>query len=109
MFESIAAHRQASFFQEAVGEGEAPGYGAAVRRPVWLGAVRAELHGGAVASTLQLLRQLLLMTCNARLFNAPGSPVHEAARLLDDVVRRECEPLLVVELLRKRVRRRETE
>jgi hypothetical protein len=105
VFESIAGHRQAGPFQEAVGEAEAPGYAAAVRRPMWLAAVRAELHSGAVASTPQLLRQLLLMTCNARLFNAPGSPVHEAAKALDDVIRRECEPLLIVELLRKRMRR----
>lgn len=104
VFESIAGHRQAGPFQEAVGEAEVPGYAAAVRQPVWLGAVRAELHGGTLSSTPQLLRQMLLMTCNARLFNAPGSPVHEAARALDDAVRRECEPLLVLELLRKRAR-----
>ncbi len=104
VFESIADHRVAGDFQDPVTEAVAPGYVAAVKCPVCLESIRSELHAGQISTGPQLLRQLLLMTCNACVFNLPGTPVHQAALQLEELVKRECEPLLVVELLRKRMR-----
>lgn len=102
VFESIAGHKMAGVFQEPVTEEVAPGYSAAVLRPVSLREIRSQLHDGTIVSIMQLHRALTLMLTNACLFNASGSEVHRMALAMLECVRRECEPLLAAEMLAKK-------
>lgn len=99
VFESIAGHRMADVFQEPVTDQVAPGYSMAVLQPMSLSVIRARLHDGTICTGAQLHHALTLMLTNAALFNPPQSEVHRVTQVMFEYVRKECEPLLVIEEL----------
>lgn len=102
VFESIAGHRAAqTFFQEPVTDEVAPGYSQAVKKPKCLSDIRSQLREGSITTIEMLYQQLSLMLCNAFMFNARNTEVYLAAMQLQEVVQRECEPLMVVSLLER--------
>jgi hypothetical protein len=77
----------------------APGYSAAILKPMSLSVIRDRLHDGTISNITEMYLALNLMLTNASLFNPVGSEVYKITQLMLDVVKRECEPLLAVEML----------
>ena len=98
VFESVAGSKHAGPFQEKVTSAV---YLEAIRQPVCLADVRSMLHEEKIVTAEELMRQLLLMTSNALAFNPVGSEVYVAAQNMQECIRRECEPLLVIAALQE--------
>lgn len=98
-FEAVASHRSAAPFLEPVTG--FPEYASAMKQPVCLADLRAQLHVGKIVSAVQLMRMLDLMLANAFIFNAKGTSVWESAEQLQSVVLRELEPLLVIDMIER--------
>ena len=98
VFESVAGSKHAGPFQEKVTSAL---YLEAIRQPVCLADVRSMLHEEKIVTAEELMRQLLLMTSNALAFNPVGSEVYLAAQNMQECIRRECEPLLVIGVLQE--------
>ncbi len=64
-----------------------------------LSVIRDRLHDGTISNITEMYLALNLMLTNASLFNPVGSEVYKITQLMLDVVKRECEPLLAVEML----------
>ncbi len=98
-FEAIAGHRSAApFVDPVIGLSE---YNAIVKNPVCLSELRVQLHAGTIKRAVELMRMLQLMLANACVFNLRGSPVWEAASQLRLIIRKELEPLLVMDTLNR--------
>ena len=98
-FENISSSKSALLFQDPVTDIIAPGYSTFVKQPMCLSVIRTRLHDGTITTVQQMYRELMLMLSNACLFNLPGSDVHKCAIALKDVVTKECEPLMISQIL----------
>lgn len=96
IFESICASKHAGLFLEPVTDAIAPGYSEVVKHPVCLADIRKKMTEGEITEVAAMYRMLSLMLANAFVYNAKNSDVWRAAAALQDVIRKECEPLLIV-------------
>ena len=74
---AISEHRHANLFAQPVSTSLAPNYPEAVRRPMDLASIKKRLESGAIRTTVDFERDILLMFANACMYNAVDDEVHK--------------------------------
>lgn len=86
VWRTAANHSHAGVFMTPVTDEMAPGYADIVYRPIDLTAIRRGIETGAIRTTLELLRDMMLMFQNAIMYNSADHDVyHKAIEMRLDV------------------------
>ncbi|CAG9120045.1 unnamed protein product [Plutella xylostella] len=80
VYSRLCAHKYASLFLRPISDAEAPDYSVVVKRPMDLATVRKNIDSGAVKTTAEFQRDILLMLTNALMYNGSSHRVHHMAR-----------------------------
>ncbi|XP_072946724.1 bromodomain-containing protein 8 [Epargyreus clarus] len=80
VYSRLCAHKYASLFLRPISDEEAPGYSAAVKRPMDLSAVRRNIDSGVIRTTAEFQRDVLLMLSNALMYNSSEHSVYTMAK-----------------------------
>ncbi|XP_037077836.1 bromodomain-containing protein 8-like [Pollicipes pollicipes] len=80
LWREFTAHRHASMFARPITNDQATNYREIVKHPMDLAQMKRNVEAGTVNTTLQFQRDLMLMFCNAMMFNSSDHEVHRFAR-----------------------------
>ncbi|XP_037077839.1 bromodomain-containing protein 8-like [Pollicipes pollicipes] len=124
LWREFTAHRHASMFARPITNDQATNYREIVKHPMDLAQMKRNVEAGTVNTTLQFQRDLMLMFCNAMMFNSSDHEVHRFAREMQAECVEKIQMLLLADkqtsqrretressrddLKRKRLRRRAT-
>ncbi|XP_003737289.1 bromodomain-containing protein 8 [Galendromus occidentalis] len=88
VWRTAANHSNASVFLNPVPEDMAPGYDDIVFKPMDLATIRKNIENGVIKTSMELLRDMMLMFQNAIMYNSADHDVfHMAIEMQDDVVK----------------------
>lgn len=76
----LATHKYASLFLKPITDDQAPGYHSIIYRPMDLQTIRKNIESGAVRTTIEFQRDVLLMFNNAVMYNKTDGHVYNMAR-----------------------------
>ena len=79
LHEQISQHRNGNIFHNPIKTSEAPDYYRVVKRPIDLKTIKARIRDGAIASTAEFHRDILLMFANSMMYNQPETDIHQMA------------------------------
>ncbi|KAL1742600.1 hypothetical protein HDZ31DRAFT_84026 [Schizophyllum fasciatum] len=79
LHEQISQHRNGNIFHNPIKTSEAPDYYRVVKRPIDLKTIKARIRDGAIASTAEFHRDILLMFANSMMYNHPETDIHQMA------------------------------
>ncbi|GBP85735.1 Bromodomain-containing protein 8 [Eumeta japonica] len=79
VYNRLCAHKYASLFLRPITDEQAPGYSAAVRRPMDLGTIKRNIDSGVIRTTAEFQRDVLLMLSNALMYNSSDHRVYHMA------------------------------
>ncbi|KAL0808982.1 hypothetical protein ABMA28_012639 [Loxostege sticticalis] len=80
VYSRLCAHKYASLFLRPISDDEAPGYSTVVKRPMDLTAIRRNIESGAIRTTAEFQRDVLLMLSNALMYNSSEHSVYSMAK-----------------------------
>ncbi|XP_049884112.1 bromodomain-containing protein 8-like isoform X2 [Pectinophora gossypiella] len=80
VYSRLCAHKYASIFLRPITDEEAPGYSMVVKRPMDLTTIRRNIDSGAIRTTAEFQRDVLLMLNNALMYNSSSHSVYQMAR-----------------------------
>lgn len=80
VYSRLAAHKYASLFLKPITDEQAPGYHSMVYRPMDLQTVRRNVENGNIKTTAEFYRDVMLMFCNAIMYNKSNDHVYNMAR-----------------------------
>lgn len=87
LWNDIAAHKFASLFLRPITDDQAPGYHSIVYRPMDLQKIKRNIESGAIRTTAEFQRDIMLMFLNATMYNTRDHNVyHMAYRMMKDAV-----------------------
>lgn len=75
----LAAHKYASLFLKPITDEQAPGYHTVVYRPMDLQTIRKNIESGAIRTTAEFQRDVLLMFTNAIMYNKTNDLIYNMA------------------------------
>ncbi|XP_045128903.1 bromodomain-containing protein 8-like isoform X2 [Portunus trituberculatus] len=87
LWNDIAAHKFASLFLRPITDDQAPGYHSIVYRPMDLQRIKRNIESGAIRTTAEFQRDIMLMFLNATMYNTRDHNVyHMAHHMMKDAV-----------------------
>ncbi|KAK8406583.1 hypothetical protein O3P69_007296 [Scylla paramamosain] len=87
LWNDIAAHKFASLFLRPITDDQAPGYHSIVYRPMDLQKIKRNIESGAIRTTAEFQRDIMLMFLNATMYNTRDHNVyHMAHQMMKDAV-----------------------
>eukprot|EP00794_Sanderia_malayensis_P005432 gene5432-6111_t len=79
VWKSIASHKYANVFMHPVTNDEAPGYDSIIKRPIDLSTIKKNIETGALKTTNEFQRDMMLMFQNALMYNRADHDVYRMA------------------------------
>ncbi|XP_026272466.1 bromodomain-containing protein 8 isoform X4 [Frankliniella occidentalis] len=84
VYNRIAAHKNASIFLRPITDDKAPGYSSMIFRRFDLQTIKKNIETGAIRTTDEFQRDILLMFYNAIMYNIKGSPLYDMAKEMQE-------------------------
>ncbi|CAL1547532.1 unnamed protein product [Lymnaea stagnalis] len=87
VWRAAATHKYANVFLHPVTDDIAPGYRSVVHRPMDLSTIKKNVENGAIRTTVEFQRDMMLMFTNAIMYNSSNHNVFKMAKeMYDDVM-----------------------
>ncbi|KAG0725015.1 Bromodomain-containing protein 8 [Chionoecetes opilio] len=87
LWNDIAAHKFASLFLRPITDDQAPGYHSVVYRAMDLQKIKRNIESGAIRTTAEFQRDMMLMFLNATMYNTRDHNVYQLAhQMMKDAV-----------------------
>lgn len=80
VYSRLATHKYASLFLKPITDEQAPGYHSVIYRPMDLQTIRKHIENGAIKTTAEFQRDVLLMFSNAIMYNKTNQVVYNMAQ-----------------------------
>ncbi|KAF2878637.1 hypothetical protein ILUMI_27534 [Ignelater luminosus] len=80
VYSRLTTHKYSSLFLKPITDDMAPGYHSIVYRPMDLQTIRKNIENGAIRTTLELQRDVMLMFTNAVMYNKTNELVYNMAK-----------------------------
>lgn len=80
VYNRLATNKYASLFLKPITEDQAPGYNNIVYRPMDLQTIKKNIESGAIRTTLEFKRDILLMFNNAIMYNKTNGTIYNMAK-----------------------------
>ncbi|EFA07156.1 hypothetical protein TcasGA2_TC010150 [Tribolium castaneum] len=94
VYSRLAANKYASLFSKPITDDQAPGYHSVVYRPMDLLTIRKNIENGAIRTTQEFQRDVLLMLNNAIMYNKTNDTVYNMARQMQQESMQQIQILL---------------
>ncbi|KAJ8659136.1 hypothetical protein O0I10_005175 [Lichtheimia ornata] len=86
LWREIANHKNGAVFMNPIKEATAPLYYQIIKHPMDLKAIKNRIREGAIKSTLEFERDIVLMLANSLMYNREGTEMYQMAlEMLEDV------------------------
>ncbi|KAK0154246.1 Bromodomain-containing protein 8 [Merluccius polli] len=99
VWRAAANHRYASVFLQPVSDDIAPGYHSIVHRPMDLSAIKKNIEAGAIRTTAEFQRDIMLMFQNAVMYNSSDHDVYHMALEMQRDVLEHVQQFLATQLI----------
>nr|KAG5709429.1 hypothetical protein BaRGS_029278 [Batillaria attramentaria] len=99
VWRSAANHKYANVFHHPVTDDIAPGYHAVVHRPMDLVTIKKNIESGALRTTAEFQRDMMLMFTNAIMYNSSNHNVYKMAKEMYDDVMEHIEQYVSAQLM----------
>lgn len=96
VYSRLATHKYASLFLKPITNDQAPGYHNTVYRPMDLQTIRKNIETGAIRTTAEFQRDVLLMFNNAIMYNKTNDHVYNMAKQMQQESLQQIQILLQV-------------
>lgn len=97
VYSRLATHKYASLFAKPITDDQAPGYHSVVYRPMDLQTIRKNIESGAIKTTQEFQRDVLLMLNNAIMYNKTNDTVYDMTRQMQQEALQQIHLLLQVQ------------
>ncbi|KAI8986040.1 hypothetical protein BDB01DRAFT_787469 [Pilobolus umbonatus] len=86
LWHEVANHKNGTMFMNPIKESIAPFYYDIIKQPMDLKKIKNRIRDGIITTTVEFERDVMLMLCNALIYNKEDTEVYQMAReMLDDV------------------------
>ncbi|XP_025096514.1 bromodomain-containing protein 8-like isoform X2 [Pomacea canaliculata] len=99
VWRAAANHKNANVFLHPVTDDIAPGYGNVVLRPMDLATIKKNIESGALRTTAEFQRDIMLMFTNAIMYNSSNHNVYKMAKEMYDDVMKQIEQYVSTQLM----------
>ncbi|XP_076472755.1 uncharacterized protein LOC143302102 isoform X2 [Babylonia areolata] len=99
VWRAAANHKDANVFLHPVTNDIAPGYHNVVHRPMDMQTIKKNIESGAIRTTAEFQRDMMLMFTNAIMYNSSNHKVYEMAKKMYDDVMEQIEQYVSTQLM----------